>query len=291
MILYYLKIYNYGGRIHMKKKIVGIFVCMLLIVATVIPVAGIIGAGNIKIGSNSPLSRFDTYIDEISPYNIYSSSLTITATGPSDLDSVNLFYRWSRDNISWSGINEVTIYEGFESGSQNTSLWNTYQFGYGSSPRIQWNYGTAHSGSYSCAMDDADNSQYDYALNVIYTKINFTNTTDISIDFWEREWADDAHNAPDSWTGWENYDVVAFTNDGNTWYEIVSESELNKQTFTQFQYDISTDPDFSSPPNSSFAIAFQQYACCPQIHFSTVNACNSIIQVCIIPPHSGYASF
>lgn len=111
----------------MRKKIVGIFICMLLIVATVIPVAGIIGAGNIKIGSTSPLSRFDTYIDEISPYKIYSSPLTITATGPSDLNYVKLFYRWSKDNISWSGMNEVTILEGFESGSQNTSLWNTHQ--------------------------------------------------------------------------------------------------------------------------------------------------------------------
>lgn len=107
-------------------------------------------------------------------------------------------------------------------------------------------------------MDDYD-SGGDYALNVIYTKINFTNATDISINFWEREWQDEPNDAPDSWTGWGNYDVVAFTNDGDTWYEIFSEADLNKQTFTQFQYNISTDPDFSSPPNSNFAIAFQQY--------------------------------
>jgi hypothetical protein len=243
----------------MKKKIVGIFICMLLIVATVIPVAGIIGARTIKIGSNSPLSRFDTYINEISPYNIYSSPLTITATGPSDLDFVKLFYRWSKDNISWSGINEVTIFEGFESGSQNTSLWNTHQTAPPTNARIQWNYGTAHSGSYSCAMDDFD-SGGDYALNVIYTKIDFTNATDISINFWEREWQDELNNEnQDSWTGWGNFDVVAFTNNGNTWYMIFSEEDLDKQTFTKFQYNISTDPDFSSPANSSFAIAFQQY--------------------------------
>jgi len=243
----------------MKKKIVGIFVCMLLIIATVIPVAGILGPGKVKTRSPSPLMimRFDTYVDEISPYNIYSSPLTITATGPSDLDYVTLYYRWSEDNTSWSGINEVTIFEGFESGSQNTSLWNTFQTG--GDARIQWNYGSAHGGTYSCAMDDFDSNQGDFALNVIYTNIDFTEATDISIDFWEREWGDESNEAPNSWTGWGPYDVVAFTNDGSTWYEIVSEADLNEETFTQFQYDISADPDFSSPPDSNFAIAFQQY--------------------------------
>jgi len=221
MILHYLKIYNHGGRIHMKKKIVGIFVCMLLIVATVIPAAGILGAGNKKIRSASPLMAIDTSVDEISPYNIQSSPLTIYATGPSDLDYVVLFYRWSEDNTSWSGMDVFNVFEGFESGSQNTSLWNTYQTPGHS--RIQWNYGASHSGTYSCAMDDADTNQGDYELNVIYTNIDFTDATDISIDFWEREWGDES------------------------------------QTFTQFQYDISADPDFSSPPDSDFAIAFQQY--------------------------------
>jgi hypothetical protein len=258
MILYYLKIYNYEGRIHMKKKIAGTIVCMLLIVAFVIPIAGITGAGNSKIESILPLSSINTYVDEISPYNIHYLPLTITATGPNDLNYIKLSYRWSKDNISWSGINEVTIYEGFESGSQNPSLWNTHQTYPPTNARIQWNYGTAHSGSYSCAMDDYD-SGGDYALNIIYTNVDFTNATDISINFWEREWQDEPNEAPDAWEDWGNYDVVAFTNNGNIWYEIFSESDLNKQTFTQFQYDISVDPDFSSPPNSNFAIAFQQF--------------------------------
>ncbi len=234
----------------MKKKIVGIIVCTLLIIATVIPVTG-----NIKKGSTSPLMAINTSVDPISPYNIQSSPLVITATGPSDLDSVTLYYRWSKDNISWEGYQEISIFEGFESGSQNTSLWNTYQTGSG---RIQWNYGTAHGGSYSCAMDDFDNSG-DNALNVIYTNIDFTDSDIIKIDFWEREWGDEPHVPEgDSWQDWGPYDTVAFTNDGNVWHQIVSEAELDVETFTQFQYTISDDPDFSSPANSNFAIAFQQ---------------------------------
>ncbi len=88
----------------MKKKIVNIFVCMLLIAATALTVAG-----NIKIGSTSPLMSINTSVDTISPYNTPSSPLIITATGPSDLDSVTLYYRWSSDNQSWG--EEAITYE------------------------------------------------------------------------------------------------------------------------------------------------------------------------------------
>jgi len=240
----------------MKNKILGIFVCLLLIVATVMPVTGILELRNIN-NISSPLLEINTYVNDITPYNIQSSPLTITATGPNDLDGVRLFYRWSEDNSSWSGIQEFSIFEGFITGIQNTSLWNTFQTG--GDARIQWDWDISHSGAYSCAMDDDDTNQGDAALNVIYTNIDFTDATEISIEFWEREWGDEANEAPDSWTNFGPYDVVAFTNDGTTWYEIISESELNTETFTQFDYTISDDPDFSSPANSNFAIAFQQY--------------------------------
>ncbi|KYK25130.1 hypothetical protein AYK24_05345 [Thermoplasmatales archaeon SG8-52-4] len=246
-----------GGRILMKKKIIGIFVCMLLIIATVIPVAG-----NLKIKYAASMA-INTYVNEISPYLVTTSPLIITATGPSDLNSVTLYYRWSKDNASWTGIQQYSIFEGFENSGQNSSLWNTYQTS-GSSARIRWNYGgDSHSGFYSCAMDDFD-SGGDYALNVIYTNLDFSDAEYINLDFWQREWGDEEHNAPgDSWTGWSNYDAVAFTNDfsggGTTWYEIFSASDLNYQTFTNFQYNISQDPDYLDPPNSNFAIAFQQY--------------------------------
>jgi hypothetical protein len=234
----------------MEKKILGIFIFTLLIVGTVMPVTG-----NLQKKPVSPI--ISTSVDKISPYNIPSSNILITATGPSDLDAVTLYYRWSKDNITWTGLQKYSIFEDFESGSQNTSLWNIYQSG--NDARIQWNYGISHNGTNACAMDDHDTNQNDASLNVIYTLHDFTNANHIKIDFWEREWGDEAHNAPDSWTGWGNYDVVAFTNDGNTWYELVSESDLNKETYTQFEVNITEHPDFSSPATSSFAIAFQQY--------------------------------
>ena len=237
----------------MKKKTIGFLVCTLLITATVLPVAG-----NLKIKSTQPIYAIDTSVDLISPYNQPSWPITITATGPSDLDSVTLYYRWSVDNVSWSGMQEYTVFDGFESGSQNTDIWNTHQGGNGD-PRIQFDYGSSHSGSYSCAMDDYDQSTGNNGLNVLYTNIDFTDADRISVNFWQREWGDEAHNAQENWTGWRNYDVVAFTNDFVTWHRLFTEGELNEETFTEYYYDISTHPEFISPATSNFAIAFQQY--------------------------------
>jgi len=241
----------------MNKKIIGSIVCSLLIVATILPVAG-----NIIEEYNSHFRAIDTYVNEISPYIQPSNPLTITATGTSDLDAVELYYRWSSDNITWTGLTEYSIFEGFESGSQNTSLWDTYQSVPGDA-RIQWNYGNSHGGSYSCAMDDNDGQQSDYEKNVIYTNFDFSDASKIKIDFYQRHWDDEPHGTAESWTGWvtsaSNQDSVAYTNDGNTWYRIISANDLNHQVWTQFEYDISNDEDFSSPADSNFAIAFTQY--------------------------------
>jgi hypothetical protein len=234
----------------MNKKILGIFICTLLIVGVVIPVTG-----DTQKKPVSPL--ISTSVDKISPYDVSTSTIGITATGPSDLDDVTLHYRWSKDNITWTGLQEYTIEEDFESGAQNPDLWSVFQNG--NDARIQWDYPVAHSGSNSCAMDDDDTNQNDASLNVIYTNHDFTGARIITLNFWEREWGDEAHNAPDSWTGFGNYDVVAFTNEGTTWYELVSESQLNSNVFKEFDVNITEHPDFESPATSSFSIAFQQY--------------------------------
>ena len=191
----------------MKKKLLGFFICTLLLIVSVIPVTGDINKKPV-----SPL--ISTSVDPISPYNVPSSMVAITATGPSDLDDVTLYYRWSKDNITWTGLQEYTIEEDFESGTQDPNLWNVYQSG--GDARIQWDYPVAHSGSNSCAMDDDDTNQNDASLNVIYTNHDFSGANIINLNFWEREWGDEAHNAPDTCTDSGNYDVVAFTNDGST---------------------------------------------------------------------------
>jgi len=97
-------------------------------------------------------------------------------------------------------------------------------------------------------------------VNVMYTVYDFTGASDISIDFWEYDSGDEeTEPAPDSWVGWGDYDVVAFTCDFNTWYEIIPDTDLNNaNTWEHFTYNISSDPDICSEIDDSFTIAFQQ---------------------------------
>jgi FlaG/FlaF family flagellin (archaellin) len=202
--------------------------------------------------TETTILSIETSIDSISPYEQTSSPLTITATGDSGLDSVELWYKWE-------GTQQMSICDGFETGMMDTSLWDTYQSG--GDARIQFNYGTAHSSSYSCAMDDDDTNSDDYSLNELYTVYDFTGASNINIDFWERDYedSDEQDNPPSNWVDHGNYDAVAFTNDGTTWYTIFDADDLDNNDWEHFTYDVSSHPNFDSNVNGNFAIKFQQY--------------------------------
>jgi len=199
-----------------------------------------------------------TSVDTIMPYGITSPKKTITATGDLDIGNVKLYYRWSSDNISW-GKKSVSIFDGFETGSINASLWATYQSG--GDARIQFDYsGTTRSGSYSCAMDDFDTQTTDSSLNELYSVYDFTGASNIILDFWQYDADDEESNAPSSWVNHGNYDAVSFTNDGNTWYEIIDATTLDQDDlWTHYTYNISNHPNFNPVVTSNFAIKFQQY--------------------------------
>ena len=200
-----------------------------------------------------------TSVDTISPYWVTSSPKALTASGSADLGNVTLYYRWSSNNVNW-GTKDVSIFDGFESGSMNSGLWDTYQTP-GSDARIQFDYGgTTHGGSYSCAMDDNDADTGDSSLNELYTAYDFTGVSNINIDFWQYDADDEESNAPSSWVGHGNYDAVSFTNNGNTWYEIIDATSLNQDDqWTHYTYNVSNDGNFNPNVDSNFAIKFQQY--------------------------------
>ena len=198
-----------------------------------------------------------TSVDTIDPYDQSTFSLTINSTGSSNWDNVTLYYRWSEDNRSWGvGIQNISIYEGFESGSMNTSLWDVYSStAYGQNVVNNTNPNT---GSYSWFM--ASNIQNNYNLNELYTVYDFTGATNINIDFWQYDSTDEETDAPASWNDHYDADAVAFTNDGTTWYEIIDAATLNiNGLWTHFTYNISSHPNFDPNVTSNFAIKFQQY--------------------------------
>ena len=58
--------------------------------------------GEIQVGIDTILI-VSTSVDTITPYESSSSPISITATGPLNLDNVTLYYRWSDDNSTWDG--------------------------------------------------------------------------------------------------------------------------------------------------------------------------------------------
>jgi len=120
-----------------------------------------------------------TSVDTIDPYNHSTFSLNINSTGNSDLDNVTLYYRWSEDNSSWDiDYQEISIFEGFESGTMNTSLWDAYSSTvYGQN---EVNNTNPNTGSYSWLM--AVDTQDNYNLNELYTIYDFTGVKNINID-------------------------------------------------------------------------------------------------------------
>jgi hypothetical protein len=61
------------------------------------------GANGANGGSGIILIRWHylTQVDPITPYNVSTSPLNVTATNFSAVDNVTLWYRWSNDNNSW----------------------------------------------------------------------------------------------------------------------------------------------------------------------------------------------
>ncbi len=198
-----------------------------------------------------------TSVDTINPYNVTTLPTKISATGASDLDNVILYYRWSEDNSSWgAGLQETSIYEGFEIGFLNTSLWDEYSSTLHG--RNEVNNEIQHSGSNSWLM--AVNTDNNYNLNELYTVYDFTGARDINIDFWQYDSTDEETDTPTSWNNHYDADAVSFTNDGITWYEIFDAETLNNDdTWVHFSYNISNHPNFDPDVNSNFAIKFQQY--------------------------------
>jgi len=200
-----------------------------------------------------PVDSNTSNVDSSPDKGIETNFANAQDTSP-DSDYMNI----QEENTGGAGGGSESIPEDFENGIENTSLWNHYSSNaYGV---INYGYTTvAHGGTYSCGMYSNTNGQY--VLNEIYTIYDFTGASNINIDFWEYDSADETNDPPTSWTGHGNYDAVAFTNDGTTWYTIFGETGQldNAQTWEFFTYNISNHPNFNPNVNSNFAIKFQQY--------------------------------
>ena len=114
-------------------------------------------------------------------------------------------------------------------------------------------------------MDVSENGNF--ALNEAILKIDMAGFEHVWLSFFQAEFNDETHLLPESFTGHENGDGVAISNNGNTWYTIVDASELEVGSSGRtFDVDLDAmvryvrenhDPSFAY--TSNFMIKFQQY--------------------------------
>lgn len=114
-------------------------------------------------------------------------------------------------------------------------------------------------------MDVSSNGSF--ILNEGTLTLDLTNQSNVTLSFFQSETSDETHTMPSSFSGHHNSDGVAVSNDGITWYQIVSASQLDTgsagKTFNiNLDNEIarikaSYDSDFDY--GKDFKIKFQQY--------------------------------
>ncbi|UCF12611.1 MAG: DUF2341 domain-containing protein [Thermoplasmatales archaeon] len=62
----------------------------------------------------------NTSVNTITPYEVITAPLTITATNNTPTDNVTLYYRWSKDNITWSPTYDTITIDNTASETDNT---------------------------------------------------------------------------------------------------------------------------------------------------------------------------
>ena len=116
-----------------------------------------------------------------------------------------------------------------------------------------------HGGSYHLTMDDfiMDST---YSRNELTLTIDLENYENVSLSFFAREWGDEAHGPPPTpFTGGADFDGVAVSQDGTSWYEI---QDLRTLSSSYSQITVNLDSAVSAHGlsyNSTFKIRFNQY--------------------------------
>ena len=191
----------------------------------------------------------NTSVDPISPYIVTTSLFNINATGPSDLDNVTLYYRWSDYNFTdW----DTLTYDDFENASGDPWIGTNYTDGGGDCSL--YTGGTyAHQGNNSADIQDnsgvASSFYHTNGIDVHTPEYEY-----IKVDFWFT--ADDMEVGEDFWVRYFNgssWNTVAtyvagtdFVN-GPFYHEIVW---INESVYTfpsdmqiRFQCDASINSD------------------------------------------------
>jgi M6 family metalloprotease-like protein len=151
----------------------------------------------------------------------------------------------------------VTIFDDvFESGSLGPE-WSTNSTETGQILVTRNNY--PKGGKYHVTLDSAVSGMW--SLNELVLTLDLYGKTGAILSFFQMEVGDENHSMPVSFTGSGNYDGVAISADGNTWYRVV-DLGITRPNFEYALFEVDLDAAIASAGisyNSSFKIKFQQY--------------------------------
>ena len=157
------------------------------------------------------------------------------------------------DNLTESlSEQQYTFFEDWETGSIASENWTTYSSA--AQGRIVVANIIPYEESYALWMDVDTNGIY--SLNELVTNFDFSGATQVVLDFYHNEYGDE-NSAGSDHTGHQNADGVYYTLDGSYWYHLVD--LVDPSGWINVNINVSADPDFQGPVNSSFAIKFTQY--------------------------------
>ncbi len=118
-----------------------------------------------------------------------------------------------------------------------------------------------NTGTYHITMDDSVDASSN-SLNELVLTIDLSNQNDVELSFFHKEFGDENHIMSTSFTGSENTDGVAISEDGTTWHKVQGLTSVDGITSGYQKFTVDLDAAASTAGisfNSSFQIKFQQY--------------------------------
>jgi hypothetical protein len=101
-----------------------------------------------------------------------------------------------------------------------------------------------------------------FSLNELVLNVNLDGQSGVTLSFEHKEFNDNNHVMPASFTGSNNSDGVAISADGSTWYKVQGLTAVDGISSNWQVYEVDLDAAIAAADisyNSAFKIKFQQY--------------------------------
>ncbi len=180
-----------------------------------------------------------------------------------DLDNTSLtqgFLASSQvDRLSTIGIlgtgGSLVASESFESGTLS-GAWTTFSSNSNGRIQVSDDTGTPY-GTYALSLDVSSNG---FNLNEAILSVDLTGVTEADLTFAHARFGDESHSLPTSFTGSQIGDGVSISDDGITWFTVLTNANPPNGVWRDVQINLIEEATNAGLTlNSDFQIKFQQY--------------------------------